>query len=284
VGSTRAYNFVSGKLQWVLGRFYRVLVALRDGIGARNPAVADAITRMLDAIEGRGSLPDSVRDMAVSAQVKISEGLIRLVQRVEQTVLTMVFSETSPLMGEALHYAGKKSAEKSIKELSKAIQKLLSKGGRKFESYAELKAYLRSELPVLGFEDTARRVVGATAANVAAANYDYDPAACQRYLHALTSIETHNVELDGNIGFVDEVVSEVDLLCDLIAVGAVIAAVFSGGTLAVGAFAALSLITVPKILAKSTVHLYQGFQIAVAAFNLLDLYEQETMALTRPNA
>ena len=281
LAETRVVKAAGPWVTWALSKAVRPLMYMRDALATRAPSLAAAIDRVVGAVSGSGSLSASIKALADSAEAGITKGAVQLVQTAESAVLALLFSESSPLTQEALTYGSKKAIEKTVKEASKKVQDILSKAGTKNYTYQELKTELRGVLGTL--DDTVRKVMRQTTANTKAFTYPLDPEALAGYINRLSQTQRQQVELGTNIDGVDEIVSFIDKSCDALAVAAVLATILSAGTASIVTFPMLSAITVPKIIAKVLVHLFQGYQLLAFAITLETLYETETMHLTDPS-
>lgn len=266
----RFANWTASKLQSLLPR-----------LGRAFPSLAGTIDRFLMAL-GEGHLDSAaLRGLVAEVQAKIAHTVISLVDAVRRRALDVVFHEAlPPLVREAFGTGGAKSLEKVLDVAVKYAQKKLSEAGTTDLDYQQMKRELRAELSSV--DDTVREVTRSTAAAVGQFGFPDDPGSLVRYLHKLSQEENSNVDLAHAITGVDDLVSTIDDLVDVLTVIAVVGTVLSGFSAAPITLPFIAALGVPKIIGKLVIHFFQGIILLIYASALEELYRKETMRLTNP--
>jgi hypothetical protein len=276
-----ALTTVSGKAADLLVRLFGSMQgrirSLADTARRLFPEIAQELDELASSV-GPLAIRDNIVKLLQTAQNKILSALISLVRMVEENAVNLALRLST--LDEAIGYGIGKGSEKIIKEASKAVQKVLSSSANSFATYADMKAWLRSELP-LGMQERSRLVVGTTATNVAAFSYPMVADAPTNYVMEMEQLAREQVTLDNQISGVDAIMSTINLGCDLLALAAVLAGILTLGAGTIISIGALSTISLVKIAANGVVHAYQGFQLFGMAGDVMDKYGSKTLALTR---
>lgn len=283
------YLLSTGPMRWAgsaISGMLSGLASLRPIIARTFPELAQSVENVFAAAapQGTGGFSTALARLVTQTEEMLESLVSSALGKVEELALGVLTAIPAPAAGEAAAYAAKKSAETVIKELNKALLQLVSaKGGTKSPSIISFKDTLRSSLP-LGIESAANDGVGTTTGAVGLFHFPFVPGADQQHLSMMNGLRNSNVSFDGAIAGLDEFVSKFSLLCNILAVVAVIAAlvsaVMSWGATAPISFAGLSALSVFKLKFQAIVHVGEGFAILAFLFYAIGLYRETTVRLT----
>ena len=282
-----SYLLSSAPARWAgsaLSGLLSGLASIQPAIARTFPALAQYVESVFSASSSGGSgLAAALARLLTETQQILFTVMRSAVEAVEQHALGMLVAISAPLTGEATAYAAKKSAEKTIKEIVKAVLTFLGSSGSTVPDIVSFKNFLRTNLP-LGVEGAANDGIGTTNGAVGLFRYPFVGGADELYLATMHGLKDTNVQFGGAMSGLDEFVSKFGQLCDIIAVIAVIAAIgatiASGGAAAPISFAGLSALSIFKLKFQAIVHLGEGLALLAFLYYAVGLYRETTIGLT----
>ncbi|MEY2463688.1 MAG: hypothetical protein QOH64_1826 [Acidimicrobiaceae bacterium] len=279
-----------GWIEWaakgLLSGITASLSALRSLVAQYAPDVLGLVDDLLDALSGGFSaLPEKLQNFIAGITAKLASALETLVDVIIAIVVGILNASTEGSEEEAAglgSYGKKKSAEKAVKELGKWLQKQIQ-GGLKSKSaastYQGFKDSIRENIPgELGMEHVATTAVGKVTAAILAGTHPVNESASVDYQMKINQLDALRVKVENAIGGAEVVLYMLSLLCDLLALGFVIAAIFSGAA-TVGIKEILSNMSTMKLAVNGISHSAEGFVLLGQSYKVVDRYEHLTEGL-----